>query len=53
MGIRGLRQTGMTPLAHYEVAVAGHTSKVHVYYGALCGAPFIHADKWFTVTGYK
>ena len=50
---QGLPQTGMTPLVHYEVAVTGYTSKVQEYYGAQCGAPFIHTDKWFTVTGYR
>ena len=40
-GYQGLPQKGTTPLVHYEVAVAGHTSRAHEYYGTQCGAPFI------------
>ena len=52
-GCQGLPQTGTASLVHYEVAVAGYTSRVHEYYGVQCGAPFIHADKQFTFTGYR
>ena len=52
-GYQGLPQTGMAPLVHYEVAVAGHTSRAHEYYGAQWSAPLLHVDKKFTVIGYR
>ena len=39
-GYQGLPQIGMTPLVHYEVAVAGHTSRIHEYYGTQCNTSY-------------
>ena len=41
-GYQGLPQTGMTPLVHHEVAVAGHTSRIHV----CCG---VHNNQTYTL----
>ena len=41
-GYQGLPQAGMTPLVHYEVAVARHTSRIHGYYGAQYNTHTMH-----------